>query len=177
MDLALFGTALHEFLAADITARELRGEAEPAEVRLARAAGLLEARELSGTVEPNELLRASDALREHVAARWPGARWRCEVPVTAMVGGAGGTARRVRGAVDLLLKTEEGLVIVDHKIFVGSETAVWAKAAEYGGQVGAYGEALRLATGRRVVEGWVHFVGEGAVARVEPSRRGEGRAH
>jgi ATP-dependent exoDNAse (exonuclease V) beta subunit len=75
-------------------------------------------------------------------------------------------ARRVSGAIDLLLMTREGAVVVDHKSFPG-KSAQWAdKAREFAPQMGAYAHILRAA-GIDVVGQYVHFtVGAGVVRLV-----------
>jgi ATP-dependent helicase/nuclease subunit A len=69
-----------------------------------------------------------------------------EVPVVADLGG-----RIVEGFIDLVVETDDGLVVVDYKTdSVGSEADVRAKAEHYAPQIRAYAEALALATGLRV---------------------------
>jgi ATP-dependent helicase/nuclease subunit A len=63
----------------------------------------------------------------------------------------------VVGIVDLLLETDEGVVIVDHKTFPGGTEASWRKKAlEVAGQLFVYAHVLRQA-GRKVLGLWVHL--------------------
>lgn len=157
------GTAAHAFFAADLD--DLRPDA-----RTACAEGLLAAAGLTGLVRGDALVKASDALRTWVEGRWPGARWHRELPVEALVASDHGD-RRVVGIVDLLLETDEGVVIVDHKTFPGGTEASWRKKAlEVAGQLFVYAHVLRQA-GRKVLGLWVHLpMGGGMVELEMPSR-------
>jgi hypothetical protein len=116
------GDAVHAFLAADVP--ELTREA-----RLSRAERLLAASEVVAVLRPESLLRAGDQLCAWVHAKWPGATWHREIPVTALVGretpvpsarpNAKAGERRVLGTIDLLLTTKDGAAIVDHKSYPG----------------------------------------------------------
>ncbi len=148
------GDTLHAFLAADT-------EGLPREERLARAQRLLAASGVLALFKPESLLDAGDSLRKALDARYPGATWRREVPVTAWLPTPDGE-RRIEGAIDLLLETPEGVVLIDHKTFPGGgEARLREKAAGYGAQFAAYARALEAA-GEKVLGGWVHFAVSGA---------------
>jgi ATP-dependent helicase/nuclease subunit A len=161
------GHAIHAFLAADVP--ELTREA-----RLARADRLLAAAGVVSVLRPESLVRAGDQLRAWVGAKWPGATWHREVPVSAMVMPADGEGarrhagppgRRVVGTVDLLLVTRDGAVIVDHKSYPGDPSTWSAKAREFAPQMAAYAHVLGAA-GLEVVGQWVHFTVGAGVVRV-----------
>jgi ATP-dependent exoDNAse (exonuclease V) beta subunit len=151
------GNAVHAFLAADVGAGE-------EEERLACAKRLLGGAGMSGLVQPESLLEASSQFQGWVAARWPGAHWRREVPIDAFIPSAAGE-RRLSGIIDLLLETDDGCVIVDHKTFPGSTEGAWrARCAKFAPQLMAYAEALRRVEGKRVLGCWIHLpVGGGMV--------------
>ncbi len=75
--------------------------------------------------------------------------------------------RVVEGYVDLLVRTEDGLVIVDYKTDrLRGDAALDARAGEYRLQLAAYAAALEAVTGERVAAGVLVFVSEdGAVER------------
>jgi ATP-dependent exoDNAse (exonuclease V) beta subunit len=151
----VIGDALHAFLASDT-------QKQPRELRLARAERLLVASTLLGLLGPDALLRAGDQLRAWAEAEWPGATWHCEYPVNASIATEQGV-RRVSGAIDLLLVTSEGAVVVDHKSFPGKSVYWGDKAREFAPQMGAYAHVLRAA-GVDVIGQYVHFtVGAGVV--------------
>lgn len=152
---SLVGDAVHAFLGADD-----RGLSR--EQRRARAARILNASTVRGVLGEDALLLAGDQLRSWVARMWPDAQWHREYPIDAVIGSPQG-ARRIRGAVDLLLDTGDGIVIVDHKTFPGPSEKWIEKALTYLPQMRAYARVLSLA-GRRLLGSWIHFpIGGGAV--------------
>jgi len=99
--------------------------------------------------------------------RWPGATWHREVPIEAFVITAHGE-HRVGGTIDLLLETEAGCVIIDHKTFPASSPAAWrAKVRDFLPQLAAYAAALRRVPQRRVLGCWVHLPIGGGMVEVE----------
>jgi len=153
-----FGEAVHGFLAAD------RGTC-PASERESMARELLERWGVAGAVEPAALIMASDRLQQWLAERWPRAVLRREWPMFQRL--EGGTV--LRGTADLVVETEEELLVIDHKSFPGNREAAVARAAEYAGQLGAYADALSSATGKRVGETFIHLPVSGLVVFVDPS--------
>lgn len=153
----VLGNAVHRFLAVDI-------EGLSVATRTARAERLLRANDLSGVIAPAALLDASDSLRNWVERRWPAARWRREVTIETVLASAAGE-RRVSGAIDLLLETPEGRVLIDHKTFPGATEPAWrARVRSFLPQMAAYAEALSRMDDRPVVACWVHLpIGGGMV--------------
>ena len=149
------GDAVHAFLAADVAGLAPRTRTE-------RARRILVAANLGPVLTAESLVRAGDQLRAWVDSQWPQARWHREYPVTASVASPHG-ARRVRGAIDLLLEVSDGVVIVDHKSFPGGQPQWAEKAREFAPQMAAYGHVLGAA-GKPVLGMYVHFmIGAGVV--------------
>jgi len=151
------GDAMHAFLAADVAGLER-------EQRLARAHRILVAADLGSLLTAHALLRAGDQLRAWVDARWPGATWHREYPVTEAIASPDGT-RRVQGTIDLLLETPDGVVLIDHKSFPGGQSQWIDKAREFAPQLAAYRHVL-AAAGKRVVATYVHFPIGAGVAKL-----------
>jgi ATP-dependent exoDNAse (exonuclease V) beta subunit len=63
----------------------------------------------------------------------------------------------VKGWIDLLLKTAQGWVIIDHKIHRADAARLKKAALTYSGQLSAYREAVAAATGEGIAGTWVHF--------------------
>ncbi len=160
-DEQLLGDCLHGFLAAD-------DPALPEPTRLAIATGLLRRHGLAGAVPEPEMLARSTALRAVLARRYAVRRWHREWPIRLRRG-----ETVVAGFADLVLETADGWVVVDHKSFKGRRDQWTAKAAEYTGQLAAYAEAMRLASGRPVVGLWVHFVVGGGLVRLSLAGMGD----
>jgi len=151
------GTALHAFLAADVPDLNASHRVEIGERILLRA-GLRE------NFEPDVLVAASDALRAYVEARWPGATWHRETPISALVPTEHGT-RRIEGTIDLLLETASGYVIVDHKSFPGRQEHWAERALTYAPQLFSYAKAVRMA-GATVNAMVIHFTVGGGIVEV-----------
>lgn len=154
------GDALHAFLAADV-------EGLPDKARIRIATRLIEAYGVGGTYSPASLLSASDAFTAFVRENASGATWAREIPVEARVASPLGE-RRIDGRIDLLLETEDALIIVDHKSFPGVGDAAWrAKAEALSPQLAVYARAVALARPDKPVFTWIHFATAGAVVVLE----------
>lgn len=158
-DMELVGNALHGFLAADRPALENSR-------RMDIARGLLSRWNVASAVNAAAVLGAGDALRGWVEKNWPGAQWHREWPLRMRLK----TGSTLRGVADLVLETRAGYVVIDHKSFPGNRDKAIEKAASHAGQVLAYAEAIRAATGRPVVGAWIHLPVAGLVAPVAASR-------
>lgn len=152
-DITALGEALHAILAYDDPARAM-------DTRLADAQATLDRWRVTGFSAPNALT-ASDRLHTALAARWPGAGLRREVPVTARIG-----QQVVQGRIDLLVEAGQAGAIVDHKSFPGRFEQWEAKALQYAPQVALYSEAVGVASGRDCMELFVHMPVVGALLRV-----------
>jgi len=161
-DMGDLGNAVHGFLAADRAELGVTG-------RRALALGLLERWGVPAAVDPDALLRSSFALKRWVESRWPGARWRRELPLQHRH--ADGSI--LSGVADLVLELEDGTVVIDHKSYPGGRRDAVEKAAGFAGQLGAYADALSAAGDRPCLETWVHLPVSGLMVRVE---RGQVRA-
>jgi ATP-dependent exoDNAse (exonuclease V) beta subunit len=104
-----------------------------------------------------------------VAERWPGAVWHREVPISASIDSAHGR-RRIDGAIDLLLETPSGYVIVDHKSFPGRASEWEERALGYAPQLMTYARAVEMA-GDNVVGTFVHFTIGGGVVEIGAEAR------
>ncbi len=155
----VLGNAVHGFLAADV-------EGLPFPLRLERAHGLIEGAGLREVVRPESLVLAGDALRDWVARRWPRAEWHREIPIEGIVSSAHGE-RRVSGIIDLLLETETGFVLVDHKTFPAKAESAWrAKCVKFIPQLAAYAKLLDSVGEKRVEACWVHLPVAGGMLEV-----------
>jgi hypothetical protein len=153
-----FGHAVHAFLAAD-------DEESPPEARVAMARRLLAAAALSSSPLPEALPNAADTLHGFVRARWAGSRIHREIPVLASIQDA--PRRQLRGSIDLLVETPDGLIVIDHKTFPGRGESAWrAQAREHGPQVVAYLRALSTQPCGKTRGGWIHFAATGALVEI-----------
>jgi hypothetical protein len=74
--------------------------------------------------------------------------------------------QRASGRTDLLLETAEGFVIIDHKTFPGAPDTWVEKAKEFSPQLALYSQMIVQATGRPVLQSFIHMPIVGAVIAV-----------
>ena len=72
----------------------------------------------------------------------------------------------LRGVADLVLETEAGLVLLDHKSFPGNRVQATEHAGSYAGQLSAYAAALQAATGKPVLAAYIHLPVSGLAIEV-----------
>jgi ATP-dependent helicase/nuclease subunit A len=78
--------------------------------------------------------------------------------------------RLVRGFIDVLLETEAGLIVIDHKSSPQPRQDWPLEAVDYAGQLALCAAALE-ATGHPVAECWLHFPVTGGAVRIEAGAR------
>jgi ATP-dependent exoDNAse (exonuclease V) beta subunit len=154
-DMRLLGEAVHGFLAADNIDR-------PIAEREAMAKDALDRWSVGGALLPVSLIEASKRLDRFIIDRWPGASQQRELPVFSRIGD-----QRVGGRLDLLLMTAEGFVIIDHKTFPGAPDSWVEKAREFAPQLTLYSQMIAQATGRPVLQSFIHMPIVGALIGVE----------
>jgi ATP-dependent exoDNAse (exonuclease V) beta subunit len=154
-DRSVLGEAIHACIAADIVASEA-GLTER-EVR-----ALLERYGVADAVSPPQVANQLKAIRDWLKARWPTATPWVEVPVSQSLA----NGQRVLGRIDLLLRTGDGWVLVDHKSTSQSPQQAAELAAQHGGQLAAYRDAIEAVTHLPVKETWLVLPVAGAAIRV-----------
>jgi ATP-dependent exoDNAse (exonuclease V) beta subunit len=153
-DEASLGDALHALLAAEMV-HPNRPD------RLDVAARILKGFEVQTTVTAADALAMVDRFQQVVREKFKPKSVLVEVPFEY----ANETGQRVAGFMDLLLETESGWVLVDHKSFPGPKKDWAAKALSYSGQLKCYQDAL--AQGKRQCAGlWIHFAVGGGMVKI-----------
>src|SRR5690606_6147235 len=153
-DMTAIGTALHAAIAAHLVNPD-RSDAPERVRRLLAAAGM------DGFVDAGQVLAAAERFRAAVEKRFAPRRIRVEYPIVhALADG-----RVVRGSIDVLLETEDGLVVIDHKSSPRPRSEWDEDALEHSGQLDAYQRALEAA-GLSVAGCWIHFPVSGGLLRV-----------
>lgn len=142
------GTAVHAYLSALPSLQPLSPEQRrDVALRCLRGFGV------EGLLMPGPLLEMGERFYRWVEARYPGATWQTEVPLTAPRAAGGQWA----GVADLLLHLTTGeAVLLDHKCGPVRREHAAAKAQTYGGQVAAY-RAILESQGIPVRATHIHF--------------------
>ncbi len=151
-DMTQIGTALHALIAT-----ELINPGRPD--RLKRARELLLGYGVDAFFDAEAALAAAHRFREWIERTFAPTRILAEYPVTQVLG----DGRVLRGWIDVLLETDRGWVVIDHKSSP-RPSAEWAsEVVEYSGQLVAYRQAL-AACGKTPASCWIQFpVGGGVV--------------
>lgn len=150
----ILGTALHGIFAVGAV------QEMPPNRRIALLEGMLSRFGVAGAIESIGVLENCDGFYKFIAQFRP-TRILTEWPLQMRIG-----EQLLIGTADMILDTERGWIVIDHKSYPGPKT-LWAKESEgYAGQLQAYADAVREATGRPVVGKYIHFVVGGGVVEV-----------
>lgn len=130
---------------------------------LPRARAFLDAFDAVNAHAPEDLVTAAESLRGFLSARFPGASWHAELPVTRALldGGA------LHGVADLVVLSPDGVMVIDHKSHFGADRH--ALSAAHHGQLAAYGEALAEALGVPLRGLWIHLPLAGEMVEIAAS--------
>ena len=153
-DVTALGLAIHGIIAAEINS--------PDDEVGSRATRVLCEWGFEGSVDPSEAVEAAHRFIEWVKVTFKPVAWHVEHPLTHVLD----TGQVVQGFVDLLLETQDGWVIVDHKA-TPRPRSEWKEIAQgYSGQLAAYKAAVEAASGRPVTGTWIHMPVGGGVMPV-----------
>ena len=155
--MAAVGEAIHGFLAADLGANSTERES--------LAQRLLHSWGLRGQLAPSTIISMADRFTHWLDQHAPGARLP-EWPVRWLRD----DGRAMSGDIDLLVPTDTGWLLFDHKSFPGDTAQRNTKLVKWSGQLDAYRSAIEAATGQPVSELWIHLPVRGEVVRVEVAR-------
>ena len=151
-DMGRIGTALHAAIAAELVNPDRHDAIECARALIRSGAG-------DGAVAPADAVACARRLRSLLHTRFSPRRVLVEHPVEL----AHENGQVLHGWIDLLLETEAGWIVIDHKSSPRPRAEWPDEAIGYSGQLAAYASALRGA-GLECAGCWVHFpVGGGLV--------------
>jgi ATP-dependent helicase/nuclease subunit A len=143
-DMQNLGEAFHSFFAVD-------GSAEAPHARLEKATSCLKAWSVAGAIAAEDLVESADRLWLWCSERLPGAIFEREVPVTGRRG-----LQRISGRIDLLVRSPEGVHLVDHKAFPGTRDTWAEKVIAVAPQLELYREVCEAA-GEKVTAKCIHL--------------------
>lgn len=154
VDMAVLGTALHHCIARSGVAGCI--SVEDVERLLTRW-------DVAHAVDKAAVVAQVEAFLSWITKRWPERPVHVEVPLEA--DREDGT--RLRGRIDLLVDTQEGWVLVDHKSNPRGAAHDEELVREHGPQLASYADALVRATGRPVTEQWLFLPVAARALRVQ----------
>lgn len=153
-DMENIGRAVHATIAAEFANPGRDDAVECAASLIRNTAG-------EGTMDPAGAVECTRRLRNFLDARFSPLRMLVEYPVECV----GDNGQVLRGWIDLILETEKGWIVIDHKSSPRPRSEWPSEALEHSGQLAAYGKALRQA-GLQFAGCWVHFAVSGALVEV-----------
>lgn len=153
-DEASLGNGLHSLLAFDFL--------HPASAERETVADrLLDAHGIAGSVDAADALAMCDAFRAEIERRFAPKQAFVEVPFTFQTE----NGQVVHGTIDLLLETAAGVIVIDHKTFLGRKADWPSRALSHSGQLALYSAVCR-AMGHANVAVWIHFVAGGGLVEI-----------
>ena len=153
-DMAQVGTALHAVIASELV--------NPHRVdAVDRAAELIRNGAGEGALSPQDAIDCARRLMDEVHTRFAPRRMLAEYPVELVQE----NGQVLRGWIDLVLETEHGWIVIDHKSSPRPRSEWSAEAQQYSGQLAAYADALQGA-GLHCAGCWVHFPVSGGLVEV-----------
>jgi ATP-dependent exoDNAse (exonuclease V) beta subunit len=162
-DMTMIGTALHALIAAELLNPGRTNALEHARSLLAACCGSDFSRDSDATfVDPESALAAAREFRAWLDKKFAPKRTLVEYPLVHVLE----DGRAVRGWIDVLLETDLGFVVIDHKSSPRPKGEWPAEALEHSGQLALYARALKAA-GKKVAGCWIHFPVSGGAAAVD----------
>ena len=153
-DMGKIGTALHAVIAMEFVNPDRDDTLDRAAALICTGAG-------EGAVAPADAVECARRLRRALDARFRPRRVLVEHPVELLED----NGQVLHGWIDLLLETEAGWIVVDHKSSPRPRSEWRDEAAEHSGQLAAYARALRGA-GLGFAGCWVHLPVSGGLVEV-----------
>jgi len=151
-----FGDALHAIFAAEFLNPDHPQRREAVQ-------RILRGHKLEDCLRSEDVIAMADRFRGQMQTHFQPKRVLVEVPLEA----TNALGQRIEGFIDLLLETDDGWVLVDHKSFPGKRADWAAKARSYSGQLALYHEALAKLN-MPVASLWIHFAIGGGLIEIRP---------
>tara|TARA_R110001583_G_scaffold195128_3_gene369577 strand:+ start:9267 stop:12392 length:3126 start_codon:yes stop_codon:yes gene_type:complete len=119
--------------------------------------------QLPGTLQGDQILNQGLALIDWIKTQHPEAILHTEMPIMQRL--SSGSLRQ--GAIDLVVDTAEGWIVIDHKSNPQPKDKWLEIAQEHSGQLQAYRDALVALSGKPVIGTLIHCSVSGGVVEVE----------
>lgn len=152
-DMTALGTAIHACIASSFTERNRPFGTRDVETIFANM-------KVEG-ISASRIYDQITAFQGWIRQRWGKVNAFAEYPVQSV----SPDGQVLHGRLDLLLELPDGWVLIDHKSNPSGPQRWEQLAAEHGGQLAAYCEAIESASGKPVLESWLFFpVSGGAIS-------------
>lgn len=152
-DMEVLGSALHHCLALVI--------AKP-DINVDILNSILTA-QIPAVLQAKQIIERALALVDWLKEKYPEAQLHTEMPITQILPDGG----LRQGAIDLVVETESGWIVIDHKSNPQPKGKWTEIAKEYSGQLSAYSKALESLSKKSVLSTLVHFSVSGGLVEVK----------
>lgn len=149
-DVTAMGEALHAIIAGQLMGHNATDD-------------ILKRHSMDGAITTQDSLEAATRFETFLKDRFVTKKVNCEHPIKYH----NEHGQIVSGWIDLLLETDQGFVIIDHKASPRPRSEWDEIALSYSGQLKAYAEGLKAAYPEVKIETWVHFAITGGMLKVE----------
>jgi ATP-dependent helicase/nuclease subunit A len=153
-DADIFGEVLHAALAWFFGPASASISSEQLESMLLKSG-------FSSQVKVEDLLHYMNQFKSHLSSNFNPEEILTEFPVQLRMA----NGQILRGNIDLLLRSKDGWIIIDHKVSVGDKDFE-PYCKRYSGQLSAYKDAVIGATEQKVKSCWLHLVGQGKLVEI-----------
>jgi ATP-dependent exoDNAse (exonuclease V) beta subunit len=153
-DMLTVGDCVHAFLSVDTAGSDARRRVELAS-QVVAGFGI-------DHVDIEALPVMTDRLVKFLQEKYPGAVLAHEMPVQGRL-----QNRRVKGTIDLLAKTSDGYIIIDHKTFPGKFEEWESKALSHAPQLALYRYMVEQSTRTPVIAQYIHMPVVGAMIKLD----------
>jgi ATP-dependent exoDNAse (exonuclease V) beta subunit len=120
--------------------------------------------QVPGTLQGDQIHNQGLALLDWINTQHPNAILHTEMPIMKVL--SGGSLRQ--GAIDLVVETSEGWIVIDHKSNPQPKEKWTEIAQEHSGQLQAYREVVESLSGKPVLETMIHFSVSGGLVSIKP---------
>jgi ATP-dependent exoDNAse (exonuclease V) beta subunit len=148
------GDALHAIFAAEFVNP---GHAR----RLENTERILRGYNLSDQIKSDDVLQLVERFRACLEQQFQPKQVLVEIPIAT----TNEMGQRIEGFIDMLVETDNGWILIDHKSFPGKRSEWSTEAISYNGQLALYREALNKLK-LPVATVWIHFAVGGGLVEV-----------
>lgn len=119
--------------------------------------------QIPGTIQGDQIFCQGIALFDWIKTQYPDATLHTEMPITVALSDGG----LRQGTIDLVVETDKGWIVIDHKSNPQPESKWCEIAQEYSGQLQAYSAALEKLSNKPVFRTLIHFSVSGGLVEVK----------
>ena len=154
-DFEVLGNVVHEVITAEIVHPGHKDTPTLVE-------SMVKAHGLSANVDPTDVYFNAQSFLKSIRRIFSPLQIHAEYPVSHLLK----NGQVVKGWVDVLVQTDSGWIVIDHKSLrprEGDESVV----QKYSGQLAAYRDAVEAGTGDTVCSCWIHLPFRGCLVQIE----------